>query len=181
MIDTLYQPISEELFNKFKHIKLILSDVDGVLSDGKIYLTETGDEIKSFNAKDGAGICSLKKIGVKFGIITGRKSSLVERRMNSLGVDCIYQGISDKLTAFKEILLNASLKAEECLYIGDDVIDIPLLKIVGVSVSVKDGHPLVKEKVDLITINKGGEGAVREVTDILLQSRDALDAIEVSR
>ncbi len=180
MIQTLCQPVSEELFARFKKIKLVLSDVDGVLSDGKIYLTESGDEIKSFNAKDGAGICSLRRVGVKFGVITGRKSNLVERRMKSLGVDIVYQGIFDKLAAFREILQNEGLKAEECLYIGDDVIDLPLLKNAGISVTVKDGHPLVLRAADLITISAGGEGAVREVTDLVLQSYGCLDVMEVS-
>lgn len=180
MIDTWYQPISEELISKLKKIKLVLSDVDGVLSDGKIYLTENGDEIKSFNAKDGAGIRSLIMGDIGFGVITGRESAIVNKRMKSLGVNIIFQGAVDKTIAFKKILADEGLSPEECLYIGDDSIDIPLLKLVGVSVAVRDAHPSVKDGVDLVTVNIGGNGAVREVADIVLQSQNKLNIKAVS-
>lgn len=174
MIKTTYHEISEELFERFKHIKLVISDVDGVLSDGKIYLTEHGDEIKSFNAKDGCGIVTIIKQGIEFAVITGRSSNLLQRRMDNLKVKYVYQGISDKVEAFQQLLDTLNLHPEETLYIGDDVIDLPLLERVGISICVQDAHPLLFDQVDLITKNIGGNGAVREITDIILQAHGKL-------
>jgi 3-deoxy-D-manno-octulosonate 8-phosphate phosphatase (KDO 8-P phosphatase) len=181
MIETLYQRIDDELYKRFQRIKLVLSDVDGVLSDGKIYMTAYGDEIKSFNAKDGCGIVSLSSCGVEFGVITGRASPLVEKRMKSLGVRYICQGVRDKYGEFVRISQEMGIGADECLYIGDDVIDLPLMRTVGIGVAVRDAHPLVLREADFVTVNNGGNGAVREVTDLILQCHDRLDHKEISQ
>ena len=164
---TLYQDIDDDLYRRFGAVRLVLSDVDGVLSDGRIYLTAAGDEIKSFSARDGAGIVSLRSCGVEFGVITGRSSALVEKRMYSLGARFIRQEMD--------------LTADECVYIGDDVIDIPLLRMAGIGIAVRDAHPLVLKEADLVTVNVGGAGAVREITDIILQCHGRLDQREISQ
>lgn len=180
MIQTSYQQIDEELFDKFKLIKLVISDVDGVLSDGKIYLTEQGDEIKSFNAKDGCGIVSLSSCEVDFAVITGRTSNLLLKRMNNLKVKYVYQGYSDKIVAYENLMKKLNLTDEEVLYIGDDIIDIPLMNRVGIGIAVSDAHPFVKRSADLVTVNIGGNGAVREITDIILQANKKLSWIGAS-
>ena len=180
MVKTTYHEISDELFNKFKKIKLIISDVDGVLSDGKIYLTESGDEIKSFNVKDGCGIVSILKQGIEFAVITGRFSNILKKRMSGLNVKYVYQGVKDKVDSYNHLISKLQLTPEETLYIGDDVIDLPILALVGVSVAVHDSHPLLLSEVDLITQNPGGSGAVREITDIVLQAHGNLSVKEVS-
>lgn len=180
MVRTLWQDISSELYERFSKIRLVLSDVDGVLSDGKIYLTAQGDEIKSFNAKDGCGIVALGACKVDFGVITGRSSPLVEKRMKSLKARFVCQGAGDKVRAFERIAEEAAVDPRECLYIGDDVIDLPLMRLVGVSVAVADAHPLAKREADLVTVNIGGNGAVREVADIILQCHGMLDRKERS-
>ena len=180
MIKTTYHEVSNELFDRFKHIKLIISDVDGVLSDGKIYMTEHGDEIKSFNAKDGYGIVSVIKQGIEFAVITGRSSTLLAKRMADLKVKYVYQAVTDKVEKYREMIQQLGLVPEETLYIGDDVIDLPLLGSVGISVAVADAHPLLLGQVDLVTKNIGGSGAVREITDIVLQAQGKLSIIEGS-
>ena len=180
MIKTTYHEVSNELFDRFKHIKLIISDVDGVLSDGKIYMTEHGDEIKSFNAKDGCGIVSVIKQGIEFAVITGRSSTLLAKRMADLKVKYVYQAVTDKVEKYREMIQQLGLVPEETLYIGDDVIDLPLLGSVGISVAVADAHPLLLDQVDLVTKNIGGSGAVREITDIVLQAQGKLSIIEGS-
>ncbi len=181
MVTTLYQEIDDELFERIGQIRLVLSDVDGVLSDGKIYLTETGDEIKSFNAKDGAGIVALRSCNVSFGVITGRSSKIVQRRMSALGASFIIQGVKDKLAQLHSIIQEMGISAQQCLYVGDDVIDLPLMRAVGVGVTVHDAHPLVIREADLVTVNIGGNGAIREVTDTILQYHGKLDQKEISQ
>lgn len=170
-----YGEISQDLVAKLKRIKVLISDVDGVLSDGKIYLTEKGDEIKSFNAKDGFGITALAHVGIAFGVITGRESDIVAKRMKSLKARFIMQGVKDKLPALNFIMQETKISADEIAYIGDDVIDIPVMNCVSLGFAPTDAHPLVKKEADYICINKGGDGAVREVCDLLLAVHEALD------
>ena len=173
-IVTPYGPISAQLAQKLANIKLLLSDVDGVLSDGKIYLTEQGDEIKSFNAKDGFGIATLPRIGIDFGVITGRSSKIVETRMQSLKARFIVQGAGDKVPVLNQIMAKAKVTVAETAYIGDDVIDIPVKNAVALGFAPSDAHPTVKATADYICTQKGGEGAVREVCDLLLTVHQAL-------
>ncbi len=154
---------------KAKKIKLFLMDVDGVLTDGKIVYTTTGEEIKEFNVKDGMGIKLLHKGGVRTGIITSRKSSVVEKRAKELGIHYLYQGAEDKLTVLNRILEKTSMRYENVLYIGDDLVDIPILKRVGFPVTVPSAPDIVKKFSVYITFKEGGNGAVREVAELLLE------------
>ncbi|TQV89790.1 3-deoxy-manno-octulosonate-8-phosphatase KdsC [Aliikangiella coralliicola] len=160
-----------------KNIKLLICDVDGVLSDGKVYLTNQGDEIKSFNIKDGLGIKLLQKSGIQVAIITGRHSTIVERRAKELGIQHVYQGRSDKRSTFDEIVSLLSLTPAQVAHIGDDLPDLPLMKRAGLGISVADGYEFVREQADWVTTTSGGQGAVREVADLLLHAQQRLDDI----
>ncbi|MFT6835818.1 MAG: 3-deoxy-D-manno-octulosonate 8-phosphate phosphatase (KDO 8-P phosphatase) [Francisellaceae bacterium] len=153
--------------SKLKKVKLLILDVDGVLTDGKIILSNNGDELKSFNVKDGLGIKLLQKLGIEVAIITGKTSNLVQRRFESLGVKYIYQGQSNKIKAYQSLLARLNFIDNQVAYIGDDLPDLPLLTLVGFSITVNDGHYLIKNKVDFCTSQNGGDGAVREVCDMI--------------
>ncbi len=174
MVFTLYRTVDDEFFEKLKNIKIIFCDVDGVLSDGKIYLTNHGDEIKSFFARDGYGLVAVQKCGIKVAVITGRKSVLLEKRMQELGIKDFSQGVTEKIPEMQRMLDKYGIMKEESVYIGDDVIDLPAMKETGLSFCPKDSHPLVISQVDYICNFNGGSGAVREVCDLLLQAKGKL-------
>ena len=169
--DQLYQPISSDVFNKASHVKLLICDIDGVFSDGRIYLGNQGEELKAFNTKDGFGIKSLINSGVAVAVITGRQSTIVEQRMKSLTVPYIYQGQEDKIVAYEDLKARLNLTDDQIAYIGDDSPDLPVMEKVGFSVAVQDAHPLVKYQSDYTTLLPGGFGAVRELTDLLMLSQ----------
>ena len=177
---TPYGTVSEELLERIGKIKILLSDVDGVLSDSKIYISNSGDEIKNFNTKDGFGIVAVQKLGVGFGVITGRESEIVSIRMKSLKAKYVYQGITDKVAALHEIMAEAGVTAEETAYIGDDVIDITVFNNCGVSFCPRDAHPVVRSVSDYVCHLDGGNGAVREVCDLILTARGGLNIIGAS-
>lgn len=152
------------------HIKLLLLDVDGVMTDGGIFFTESGDELKKFNIQDGYGIVKLRKAGVEVGIITGRISNLVKRRAEELGITHVYQNLEDKLSAFEELKTKLNLTDREIAFIGDDEPDVPVLKRAGFSAAPSDAVESVKKNVDYVCKRRGGEGAVREVIDLLMES-----------
>ena len=156
---------------KAKKIRLLILDVDGVLTDGKLIYSGEGGEAKSFNVKDGLGIKLLIEGGIKVVIISGRKSKAVEYRAKDLGIHKVYQGIKDKVAAFDEILKKNKIKPEEVGFIGDDLPDIPLLCRVGFAIGVSDGVAEVKKVVDYVTTHPGGKGAVREVCELILKSQ----------
>ena len=162
----------EKHHSKIKCIRYLLLDVDGVLTDGKIYLDSKGREMKVFNIYDGLGISLLRKNGIEVGILSGRSSSAVQFRSKELGIKDVHQGISDKLKKFEEIPLQKNLQYSEVAFIGDDLIDLPLLKRVGFSVAVANAVSEVKSHVHLVTQKRGGEGAVREVADLLLMVKE---------
>lgn len=166
-----------ELEEKIKRIKLLLLDVDGVLTDGKIVYDGNGNEIKAFDVKDGHGIKLLLRSGVKVGIITSRESAVVAKRAEELGIAIVYQGAREKLFAFKEILSKVGLKEDDTAFIGDDLIDIPILRKVGFSAAVSDAVDEVKEVVDYVTTKRGGRGAVREVCELLLKVKGDWDKV----
>ncbi len=174
LIKTPYCDIDAELINHMRQIKLLVCDVDGVLSDGKIYMGNEGEELKTFHTKDGFGIKALLNAGIEIAVITGRQSTIVTNRMNALGVKYVYQGQGDKLPAFDELLRELDLLPIHVAYIGDDVIDMPVMQASGMSIAVADAHPLVKECAHYVTTIKGGEGAVREVCDLILLACDKL-------
>lgn len=152
----------EKLICKVKPILLLILDVDGVMTDGKIIIDDAGHETKNFNVKDGHGIKMLIRYGIDVAILTGRMSNVVEHRAKDLGINEVRQGILNKREVFDDILRNRKLSSEQIAYMGDDIVDIPLLKSVGFSVTVADACDDVKAFVDYITKKNGGEGAVRE-------------------
>ena len=168
---------SEDVLARAKKIKLLICDVDGVLTDGRLFFTPEGQELKSFHARDGHGIKLLQRAGVEAAVISGRKSPAVALRMSSLGVQHVYQGCEDKLGPFQELLELLQLTPEEVAFVGDDILDLPILRRVGLPISVADGHFTILETAQLITQNNGGAGAVREVCDLILMAKDALESV----
>ncbi|MFK5984200.1 MAG: 3-deoxy-manno-octulosonate-8-phosphatase KdsC [Pseudomonadota bacterium] len=156
---------------KAKNIRLLICDIDGVMTDGSLFFGDNGQEYKAFNALDGHGIKMLQDTGVKVAILTGRTSNIVLHRMKNLSVELIYQGQSDKRIGYQQLLEDLNIKAEQVAYIGDDVIDLPVMTKVGLAIAVANAHPLVKKHADMITENRGGHGAVRELCDFLLQAQ----------
>jgi len=152
-------------------IKLLLMDCDGVLTDGRIWLTNDGDEQKSFNTHDGLGLSLLHRAGIKSGIISGRNSNAVNRRASELGIEFVRQGNEDKHKAFEDILAAAKVEDDETAYIGDDLPDIPFLRRSKLAVAVADAVPEVRAVAHFVTVAKGGHGAVREVVELILKSQ----------
>ena len=158
-----------DLSYRLKNIKCLLTDCDGVLTDGAMYYTENGDEIKKFSTHDGMGFKLLKEKGFITGIITGENVQLVKRRFEKLGLDELYMGVSDKLKVLDEICEKYDLKYDEIAYVGDDINDLPIINKVGFSCSVNNAIDCVKKRVDYVTTKDGGDGAIREVADLLLR------------
>lgn len=158
-------------------IRLLLLDVDGVMTDGRIIYDNNGTEIKAFDVKDGHGLKLVQRAGIKTGIITGRESAVVAHRAAELGFDYLYQGAKDKLIPYRQILQDSGFTDAEVAYVGDDVIDLPILMRVGFAVTVADAVPDVKPLVHHVTERKGGRGAVREVCDLLLKRGGHWDAV----
>jgi len=163
--------MSVQLNEKIRKIKLLLLDVDGVLTDGHITIDNNGIESKSFHVRDGHGIKLLQRAGIKVGIITGRESKVVLHRAAELGIGIIYQGMKVKMEAFTRILEDEKLDAHAVAYVGDDVVDLPVLREVGFSVAVADASELILPHVDYVTEKSGGRGAVREVAEMILRGR----------
>ncbi len=159
-----------------RQVKLLIVDVDGVLTDGGLFFDNRGEEYKRFNSLDGHGIRMALDGGIEIAVITGRQSHIVEHRMRDLGVSHVYQGSRDKLPAFERLLRDCGLKAEQAAYIGDDLPDLPIMRRVGFAIAVQNAHGFVKQHCDWVTSARGGEGAVREVTDFILHAQGLLDA-----
>ena len=159
----------KDILEKAAGIRLLIFDVDGVLTDGSLFIGDDGQEYKAFNSRDGHGIKMLQKHGVIVAIITGRTSRVVEHRMENLGVSHVYQGKLEKLPAFEELIAELGIPAEQTAYVGDDVVDLPVMRRVGFAVTVADAVEDVKPFADLVTTRDGGRGAVREVCDFLLK------------
>lgn len=163
-----------EILTRAKKIKLLILDVDGVLSNGYIMIDDSGKELKQFHIHDGLGIVLLQQTGVHLAIISGRKSHLVAHRMQQLGITKVYQGYDNKITPYEELLKEYQLTHEQVAYVGDDLIDIPLLKRVGLAITVPNSMSLVKEYAHHETDKVGGHGAVREVCEIIMEAQDTL-------
>lgn len=174
-IDTLYGPVDPALLAIAATVRLLVCDVDGVLSDGRIYMGNQGEELKAFHTKDGFGLKAIRELGIEVAVITGRNSRIVSDRMTTLGIEHIYQGQGDKLPAFEDLLDKLGLDAQQAAYIGDDVIDISVMRACALGVAVADAHPLVLRSAAYVTRTRGGEGAVREVCDLLLQAHGQLE------
>ena len=153
------------------HIKFLLLDVDGVMTDGGIYYSNTGDKFKKFNIQDGYGISKVQRTGIKIGIITGRSSQIVERRAKELGITEVYQNVEDKIDAYESIKKKYNLTDANIAYIGDDEFDLAVLKCVGFAAAPADAVPVVKNHVHYVCTHNGGNGAVREVIDLILKNR----------
>jgi 3-deoxy-D-manno-octulosonate 8-phosphate phosphatase (KDO 8-P phosphatase) len=175
MLATCYGPVSAQVMNRAQNIRLLILDVDGVMSDGLIYMGNNGEELKAFNVRDGYGIRCALTSDIEVAIITGRDAKLLEDRCKTLGITHLYQGQSDKRLAFQELLHKLSLTADRVAYIGDDLIDWPVMAEVGLSVAVADAHPLLLPRADYVTRIAGGRGAVREVCDLLLLAQGKLE------
>ncbi len=162
----------KDILERCKAIKLVIFDVDGVLTDGRIIIGDDGQEYKAFNSRDGHGMKLLQYTGVDVGIITGRTSEVVKHRMEGLGIKHIYQGQQVKLPAFESLIAELSLTPEQCAYVGDDIVDLSIMSRVGLAVAVKDAHPLVKQTAHWVTPAVGGAGAVRELCELIMQGQD---------
>lgn len=161
----------------FTKIKLLLLDVDGVMTDGRIIYDSAGGETKAFDVKDGHGLKLLQRAGIQVGIITGRQSVLVARRAAELDIELVYQGVKDKRLPFIEILHKLSLTPEEVAYVGDDVVDLPVMRQVGFAATVADAVDDVKPYAHMVTKRCGGRGAVREICDYLLKESGRWSAV----
>jgi 3-deoxy-D-manno-octulosonate 8-phosphate phosphatase (KDO 8-P phosphatase) len=167
----------QQILDRAADIKLVILDVDGVLTDGRLILGDDGQEYKAFNTKDGHGMKMLRSTGVEIGIITGRTSNVVALRMEGLGIEHLYQGQQDKLPAYEELKAKLGLKDEQVAYMGDDVVDLPIMCRVGLAVTVADAHQMAKQHAHWQTENKGGRGAVRELCDLILEAQGNLESL----
>ena len=158
-------------------IKLILLDVDGVLTDGRLYYGNNGEELKAFDIQDGLGIKLLQKGGIEVGIITGRTSKLLTRRTEELGIELVVQGREDKLTALNEILKGRAIDLEEIAFIGDDLPDLAVIRRVGLGITPANGNHIVASQAFWQTKKGGGQGAVREVAELILNAQGKLEAL----
>lgn len=164
----------QDIHNKASQIKLVIFDVDGVLTDSSLFLGDDGQEYKAFHSKDGHGMVMLQQNNVMIAIITGRTSEVVKKRMDSLGIKHVYQGQKDKLPAYEQLKKELSLSDEQIAYVGDDVVDLPVMTKVGLAIAVQDAHSMTKEHSHWITPSNGGRGAAREVCEMLMHAQGTL-------
>jgi len=167
--------------NIFSKIKLVMLDVDGVLTDGSLYISGNAEEFKVFNVRDGLGIKFLQDGGIRTAICTGRTSSIVRERARELGIDYVRQNQKDKRLGFEEICKEAQVEPEEVAYMGDDIPDLCLFPLVGVACAPADAHPLAKKKAQWISTFNGGHGAVRELAELILQQQGKFEAAVMKR
>ena len=168
---------SLKLERKAKKVKLLILDVDGVMTDGRIILDNNGNEIKAFHVRDGHGIKMAQTAGIIIAIITGRKSEVVKRRALELGIKDVYQKALNKVAIYEKLLKKYGMKDEEVAFIGDDINDLLILKMVGFSIAVSDADTHIRNKVDYVTEMGGGQGAVRETIDIILKAQGKWEGI----
>lgn len=156
-------------------VKLVIFDVDGVLTDGGLYFGDDGQEYKVFYSRDGHGMKMLQYTGVEIGIITGRASRVVSHRMRNLGITHVYQGQKIKLPAYENLLGKLELQPHEAAYVGDDVVDLAVMQRVGLAIAVQDAHPLVKQHAHWITPSPGGRGAARDTCEFIMEAQGTLE------
>jgi len=166
----------QDILAKAEKIKLVIFDVDGVLTDGSLFIGDDGEEYKAFYSRDGLGMKMLHSTGVEIGIITARDAKVVEHRMKSLGIQHVYQGRLDKLSACHEMLSELNFSLEQTAYVGDDVVDLPVMKNVSLAIAVQDAHPIVKQHAHWQTEHDGGRGAARDVCELIMQAQGTLEA-----
>ncbi|MGD8484589.1 MAG: HAD-IIIA family hydrolase [Thioalkalispiraceae bacterium] len=166
----------KDILARAAQIKLVVFDVDGVLTDGSLFIGDDGEEYKAFFSKDGFGMKLLQNTGVEIGIITARTSRVVRHRMESMNIKHIYQGRLEKLPALEEMVKRVGISFDETAYVGDDVIDLPAMRRVGLAISVQDAHPLAKQHSHWQTPNPGGRGAARDVCELIMEAQNTLQA-----
>lgn len=162
---------------RFKNIRLLLLDVDGVLTDGGIIYNDSGEQTKVFNSKDGLGIHLLIREGIQVGIVTARKSKALRHRCKNLGIELLFEDVFDKASTLESITKQTGIPLEQTAFMGDDLLDLPMFRSVGLGIAVSDAHERVLQEADLVTQAKGGAGAVREVCDAILKSKGLWDRI----
>ena len=167
--------LNAELLARFKNIKLLVLDVDGVMTNGGLTIGDDGQEYKTFHSHDGLGMKLLKASGVEMAIITGRTSNVVKKRAESTGVAHFYQGAEDKLVAFNDLVAKSGLLASQCAFMGDDVVDLPPMLKCGLALAVPDSPALVLKHAHYVTAKAGGHGAVREVCELIMQAQGTFD------
>jgi 3-deoxy-D-manno-octulosonate 8-phosphate phosphatase (KDO 8-P phosphatase) len=165
----------KDILAKAAQIKLVVFDVDGVLTDGSLFVGDDGQEYKAFHSRDGLGMKLLRKSGVEIGIITARTSEVVKHRMENLDIEHVYQGRLEKLPALEELLAKLGLSFEQTAYVGDDVVDLPVMRQVGLAIAVQDAHPLAKQHAHWQTPHGGGRGAARDVCELIMEAQHTLD------
>jgi len=163
------------VIEKAKSIRIVIFDVDGVLTDGTLYFTDSGEEIKAFNSRDGHGMKMLKASGVELAIITARESRSVKLRAENLNITLLYQGEKNKLKVFESLVTKLKIDMSSCAYVGDDLIDLPVMTRCGLSICVPSSPVLVKKHAHYVTNSEGGQGAVREVCEMIMRSQGTLD------
>jgi 3-deoxy-D-manno-octulosonate 8-phosphate phosphatase (KDO 8-P phosphatase) len=168
--------MSDDVLNRAKKIKLVVFDVDGVMTDGGITIGDDGQEYKTFNVQDGLGMKLLKNSGVEMAIITGRTSNVVALRAKNLGVTHLYQGVENKLIAFNDLIKKLNLAADEVAFMGDDIVDASPMKRSGLGVTVPAAPESVKQIAQYITTKQGGKGAVRELCELIMKAQNNLEA-----
>ena len=169
--------INKGLIQKLKNIRILLMDVDGVLTDGSIILGAGDQEFKKFDVQDGMGITLARMGGLKVGILTGRQSEAVEKRAKELRVDMLYQGNSNKLVSYLDIVKKDNIPENTICFIGDDLLDLSVLRRVGMGVAVANAREEVKKEADYITEKSGGKGAVREVVELILKAQEKWQSV----
>jgi 3-deoxy-D-manno-octulosonate 8-phosphate phosphatase (KDO 8-P phosphatase) len=165
----------QDIISKARHIKLLICDIDGVMTDGHLFFSDDGKEYKAFHARDGLGIMMLQRSGIPLAIITARSSEVVTHRMKNLNIKFVFQGQLNKVKAFEQLSQQLQLSNQQIAYIGDDLVDWPVMKQVGLSIAVADAHPRIKELANWITEHKGGQGAVRDACELLMRAQGTLD------
>ena len=161
----------DAVLERAKHIRLLVLDVDGVLTDGRLYLSAAGEELKVFHVRDGSGLVAVQRAGITVAIISGRDSAAVTRRAAELGIRHVRQGVGDKGAALDQLLDELSVSAAATACVGDDTPDVPMLRRAGLAIGVADAHPALLAAAHWVTPSNGGQGAVREACDLLLSAR----------
>ncbi|WP_348532244.1 3-deoxy-manno-octulosonate-8-phosphatase KdsC [Methylobacter sp. Wu1] len=167
----------QAVLEKAKKLKLLILDVDGVLTDGKLFFDNEGNEYKAFHARDGHGIKLLRQTGVEVAVISGRKSNSVALRMKNLGIEYVYQGHENKIAAFDEIIDKLQITPDQAAHVGDDLLDLPIMIRAGLAIAVDDANFVVKQHADWCTTLPGGHGAVREVCDLIMQAQGRFEDV----
>jgi 3-deoxy-D-manno-octulosonate 8-phosphate phosphatase (KDO 8-P phosphatase) len=167
----------QDILAKAKNIRLVIFDVDGVLTTGALTYRPDGSEDKTFHVQDGMGMRMLASSGIHVAIITARNSPVVEKRMQDLNIEHVYQGYSDKIIAFEDVKKKLNMQDHEIAYMGDDLPDLPVMLRVGLSISVPNGASIIQQHANYVTKKKGGKGAVRELSDLILQAQNKYDVL----